>query len=215
MFNPNLKVVGVTNGGGGEASIEKPGESDLNQYRSKRPSEVSGVSTLPSSLPSHNIAQAKDFMRVHPSDDYWSPELCFVNVPTPGARDTKHLIIEDLAVAFLPPGAIERKRLVLAAKPGDQFFLCEVPTRNLDNKYNCDNVAACERARRLWVKVVSLREQGQHGYETKVAQDPDAFPEPRWPQQTLNALISTAFGQRVINTPEHPGLKRLIGAKVS
>src|SRR5262249_3334278 len=88
-------------------------------------------------------------------------------------------------------------------------------TRNLDNAYNRDNVAACERARRLWVKAASLRDQGLDGYEVKLAHDADAFPEPRWPKQTLAELIAATFGQRVINKPDHPGLKRLIRAKMS
>ena len=208
MTKPDLQVVE-------NLSIEKPEAFDLNLYKSKRPSDVSGVTTMQAALSSHGIAQAKDFVRTHPSDDYWSDELCFVNVPTPGSRDTKHLIIEDLAIAYLPSSVIERKRLVLAAKPGDQFFLCEVPTRNLDNAYNRDNVAACERARRRWVKAASLRDQGLDGYEVKLAHDADAFPEPRWPKQTLAELIAATFGQRVINKPDHPGLKRLIGAKMS
>jgi hypothetical protein len=204
---PNLHVV--------EPGIEKPKKFDLSKYESRKPADVSGVTTMQATLPCHSIAQAKDFVRMHPSDDYWSNELCFVNVPTPGMRDTKHLIIEDLAGAHLPAATIERKRLVLAAKPGDVFFLCEVPTRNLDNKYNADNVAACERARRLWVKVASLRDQGLDGYETKLAADPDAFPEPRWPRQTLFELIEATFGPRVIDEPTHPGLLRLIGAKIT
>ena len=36
---------------------------------------------------------------------YWSPELCFVNVPIKGQkRDTLHLIDEDLAMRYLPSG---------------------------------------------------------------------------------------------------------------
>ena len=70
-------------------------------------------------LPHHNIAQAKDFVRLHPNEDtYWSPELCFVNVPIKGQkRDTLHLIDEDLAMRYLPSGRILRFRLVLATKP--------------------------------------------------------------------------------------------------
>src|SRR5262249_36576366 len=145
---------------------------DLNRFRSKRSALLSGVSTLPLQMSVHGIAQAKDFVRLHPSDDYWSGEMCFVNVPTPGARDTKHLIEEDIALAHLPIQRVEYKRLALASKPGDQFFLCEIPVRNLDNAYNRDAVAACERARRLWAMAVSLRDTKQDGgYEVKLAAD--------------------------------------------
>ena len=55
-----------------------------------------------------SIAQAKDFVRLHPDEEnYWSSELCFVNVPIKGQkRDTLHLIDEDLAMQYLPSGKI-------------------------------------------------------------------------------------------------------------
>ena len=63
-------------------------------------------------------------MRLHPDEEnYWSDELCFVNVPIKGQkRDTLHLIDEELAMRYLPSGAISRCRLALAAKPYDVFF---------------------------------------------------------------------------------------------
>jgi hypothetical protein len=55
-------------------------------------------------------------------------------VPIKGAkRDSLHLIDEDLAVLYLPSGKIQQFRLALATKPLDSFFLCRIPTRNLDN----------------------------------------------------------------------------------
>src|SRR6516165_3738327 len=74
-------------------SIPKPSAFDLDKFKSKRDAAVAGVETLLTALPHHNVAQAKDFVRLHPDEDnYWSPELCFVTVPIPGARDQLHLI---------------------------------------------------------------------------------------------------------------------------
>ena len=68
-------------------------------------------------------------MRLHPDEDaYWSPELCFVNVPIKGQkRDTLHLIDEELAHAAissgkhpaLPPGARDQavRRLLPVPRP--------------------------------------------------------------------------------------------------
>src|SRR5215813_2596531 len=50
------------------------------------------------------------------------------------------------------------------------------------------------------------------------AANPDAFPEPQWPtQQSLDELIGVSFsgGDRIIVRPDHPGLLRLIGVKVT
>jgi hypothetical protein len=162
------------------------------------------------------MSQAKDFVRLHPDEDYWSPELCFVTVPIKGATsDSLHLIEVDLAMRFIPSGKIQRFRLALASKPRGVFFLCQIPTRNLDNSWNRDNVAACEQAKTLWTQATSRREEGVDGYLIQRARDPDAFPEPEWPEQSLSDLINRAFAGRTIVSDDHPGLLRLIGAKLS
>jgi hypothetical protein len=173
------------------------------------------VETLQTALPHHNIAQAKDFVRLHPDEDsYWSSELCFVSVPIKGSkRDTLHLIVEDLALRFLPSAKILRFRLALACKPHDVFFFCQVPTQNLDNSYNETNVKACELAKTKWVQATSRREEGVEAYKIGFARDDDTFPEPGWPPQSLSELIDKTLAGRIIDREDHPGLLRLIGAR--
>src|SRR6516225_7418400 len=143
-------------------SIAKPEGFDLDRFKSKRAAAMANVETLPNALPHHSIAQAKDFVRLHPDEiKYWSSELCFVSVPIKGSkRDTLHLIDEELALRFLPPGRVQRFRLVLATKPNDVFFLCHAPTRNQDNSWNGSNLKACEQAKTLWTLVTSRKEEG-------------------------------------------------------
>ena len=198
-------------------SIPKPSIFNLDKFKSKRASTVAGVDTLQAGLPHNKLAQAKDFVRLHPDEDaFWSPELCFVNVPIKGQkRDTLHLIDEELALDFLPSGKMLRFRLALATKPHDVFFLCEVPTRNEDNTWNASNLVACENAKTTWVQATSRKEEGVDGYKIAAARDPNAFPEPKWPVQSLADLIDKAFAGRMIDHEEHPALLRLIGAKQS
>jgi hypothetical protein len=224
-LNPNkepLTSAGSATGDGkgtgsvGVVAVPKPSGFDLNKFKSKRADAIANVDTLQTSLPVSNMSQAKDFVRLHPDEDYWSPELCFVMVPIKGARrDSLHLIEEDLAMRFLPSGKVQRFRLALATKPHDVFFLCKIPTRNLDNSWNRDNVSGCEQAKELWTQATSRGEEGVDGYLLDVARDPDAFPEPKWPEQSLSDLIDRAFAGRMIVSEDHPALLRLIGAKQS
>ena len=110
---------GNGNGSAGAVAIPKPSNFDLNKFKSKRADAIANVDTLQTGLPISNMSQAKDFVRLHPDEEnYWSHELCFVNVPIKGAkRDSLHLIEEDLAMRFLPSGKVQRFRLALAAKP--------------------------------------------------------------------------------------------------
>ena len=143
--NPRLVVA--------EEAVEpiiKPSGFSLDRFKSKRAATVANVGTLQGALPHHPISQAKDFVRLHPDEEnYWSCELCFVNVPIQGVkRDTLHLIDEDIGLAYLGNGKLIRFRLALATKPHDNFFLCHVPSQNLDNSWNTSNLAACEQAKR-------------------------------------------------------------------
>jgi hypothetical protein len=201
----------------GAVAVAKPSGFDLNKFKSKRADAIANVDTLQTGLPISSMSQAKDFVRLHADEEnYWSPELCFCMVPIKGAkRDSLHLIDEDLAMRFLPSGKVLRFRLALATKPHDVFFLCRIPTRNLDNKWNQDNIAGCEQAKTLWTQATSRGEEGVDGYFVQVARDPDAFPQPKWPEQSLNDLLDRAFAGRMIGEEDHPALLRLIGAKQS
>src|SRR5262252_7306930 len=119
-------------------SIEQPPAGGLERFKSKHPPNIAGVETLLRALPHHKIAEAGDFVRLHPNEEtYWSPEYCFANVPIIGQkRDLLHLIDEDVAMRHLSTKKVQRHRLALATKPYDNFFLCHVPSKNMDNPWN-------------------------------------------------------------------------------
>jgi hypothetical protein len=217
MTPPKPTIVSPANTDNTPMSIAKPSKFSLDKFRSKRSPTIAGVETLLTALPVHSIAQAKDWVRLHPDEEnYWSPEFCFVAVPIKGQkRETLHLIDEELAMRHLPSGRIDRFRLALATKPYDIFFLCEVPTQNLDNQWNESNVQACLQAKTFWTQATSRRDEGVDGYDVKSTRDDDPFPEPNWPTQKLEELIVATFTNRMIDREDHPGLLRLIGAKQS
>jgi hypothetical protein len=200
-----------------KVTIAKPKEEDgLARFKSKTAPTIANVGTKVGMLPINSISEAGDFVRVHPDEEnHWSSELCFVRVPTQGARtDVLHLIDEDIAMKYLEAKQVLRFRLALASKPSDKFFLCIVPTTNLENSWNASSLEGIEDAKRLWVKLVSRRPEGVDAYRIQYAKDPDAFSEPKWPAETLSSLILATFKNNLIDNEEHPGLLRLIGAKL-
>jgi hypothetical protein len=199
-------------------SIAKPTSGLLDRYKSDRGKPSGGVETLRVALPHHKLSDARDFVRLHSDEEnWWSDELCFVNVPIKGQkRDLLHMVDRSL----LPPDALPqvlRFRLALASKPYDLFFLCHIPSQNLDNKYNSDNLRACEMAKTRFVKAATDRsETGAEGYVISSCRDADAFPDPKWPSQTLEDLITLTFGpDRTIDREDHPALLRLLGKRQS
>jgi hypothetical protein len=210
---PNGGDASQANGGG--TPITKPQGGGLERFKSKRAGTTANVEVLLPPLPHSNIGQSKDFVRLHPNEpEYWSGELCFVYVPVHGQkRETMHLIDEELAMRYLEASQIKRCRLALATKPHDNFFLCEVPSQNLDNTWNQSAALACEQAKTQWLIAASRKGEGGESYKIKIAGDQDSFPEPKWPTQTLDELILTAFKGRLIDSEDHPGLLRLLGKK--
>jgi hypothetical protein len=202
-----------TNGEG--TPIAKPQGNRLERFKSKRAGTAANVEVLLPPLSNSGIGGVKDFVRLHPNEaEYWSEELCFVSVPVHGQKkDTLHLIDEDLAMRYVETSRIKRCRLALASKPHNNFFLCEVPSQNLDNSWNRSAVDACERAKTHWLIASSRKGEGGEEYLIKNAVDQDSFPPPKWPTKSLYELIETAFKGRMIDTEDHPGLLRLIGAK--
>jgi len=209
---PQLKVV---TDGEVVTPIAKPAAFSADKFKSTATPTMANVETLLTALPHYTISQARDFVRLHPDEKkYWSDELCFVNVRIKGStKDTLHLIVETLAMQYLPSARIQRFRLVLASKPYNVFFLCHVPTRNTDNSWNESNLTACNQARTRWTQATSRREEGVESYKVDSSRDIDAFDEPKWPTQSLHELIEATFAGHMIETPDHPGLLRLIGAK--
>ena len=197
-------------------SISKPDEKfNLGRFKSKRTAKMANVGVLPTQLEFHRIADANDFVRLHPDKGkYWSGELCFVHVPIVGVKkDNIHLIDDDLAAEYLQPRKIIRCRVALATKPYDVFFLAQVPSTNLDNSWNESNLRGCNESTTRWVLLESRKAEGYENYKITYAKNEDAFPLPKWPKQSLEELISIKFTGRIIDNENSPGLLRLIGAK--
>jgi hypothetical protein len=193
--------------------IAKP--SSLERFKSKRAPSIAGVETLLTALPILRIAEARDFVRIHPSEEeFWSPELCFVSVPIRGdKKDQLHLIDEDLAMTHLSSDRIKRFRLALATKPYDVIFLCIVPSQNTDNTWNATSLQAIEKAKTQWLQVSSRKAEGVEGYKTDLARDADAFPPPKWPAHPLEELIKVTLTGAMIDSDDNPALCRLIGLR--
>jgi hypothetical protein len=195
------------------AKPDKPGF--LSRFKSRRPPTISGVASPLNPLKVMKIADALDFVRLHPDEEFgWTEELCFVQVPIKGEKQPKlHLIDEDLAMSRLPSKQIIRHRLALAAMPHDTLFFCIVPSQNLENSFNKSACKYCGEAKTRWVKVTSRKAEGYDDYKSEYAEDPEAFPETNWGTHSAEEWCEITFRDVSIFEPNHPGWLRLIGAK--
>ena len=68
-------------------------------------------------------------------------------------------------------------------------------------------------AKAQWAQATSRKAEGAEGYKVDFAQDQDAFPAPKWPNNSLGELLGRTFAGRTVEHERDPALLRLIGAK--
>jgi hypothetical protein len=196
--------------------VEKPKASaSMERYKSKR-APSAAVETATAVMKIMKISDAKDFVWVHPDEDnYWTCELCFVDVPIQGLekRTVLHMIDEEIAMEHLEEAEIKRQRLALAAKPNGELFLCIVPSQNLDNSFNKSALEIIDKARSGWWRAISRKKEGHDDYIGKPARHNDFKPPPKWPTQDVWELLDITLAGLKIDTNDNPGLLRLIGAR--
>ena len=61
---------------------------------------------------------------------------------------------------------------------------------------------------RNWIRMKS--NMSLRAYE--IFQAENSIPDPTWPEQSFGELLRIAFRDRLINTIDHPAVKRLRGA---
>src|SRR5260370_2281712 len=67
--------------------IAKPPAYDMKRFLSKTPDTIAKVGVIPAILPQYRIADANDFVRLHPDrENSRSEQLCFLELPTPVMR---------------------------------------------------------------------------------------------------------------------------------
>ena len=191
---------------GGASPIQKPSAFSLDKFKSKRPTAPTGVSTLLGALPHYPLAEAKDFVRLHPDETYWSAELCFVDCANHRGRRkgiTIHLIVEDLAIKYLPAGKIMRHSLALASKPYDVFFLATHPDHQPRQLLEQIQLGGLQVGEGALGAIDKSEVTGAERYDDHVA-DLDAFPEPKWPRGYTGERSSVRRSVRPRNRAGRP-----------
>jgi hypothetical protein len=73
--------------------------------------------------------------------------------------------------------------------------------------WNLSAHAAAARAQEKWTRIMSNRQAGMYD----VLEASSLSDEPVWPSETIDTLMRVAFQGRIIDTMDHPVLKRLRG----
>lgn len=177
---------------------------DLEKLRlSQNFSEIVGVKRVQLNVPVRK-PKRQEFVRVHPEEDMYI-ETTVLDFDEEGETylidpKLRPVLADDIkAVAIFT--VINRQGVV---------FLWPIPLPDEDGRHNSYHKTALEAAAKAkvgWIKIKAVR--GLKGY---VVEYPTAsIPDPEWPEETFQEILKKAFGDRFIDSLDHPVLRRLRG----
>lgn len=121
-----------------------------------------------------------------------------------------YLVSPDLWTELVAESTFGTRALYGAINRQGVFFVWPVRLPGADGKlddWNRSALEAASMAETRWIRVASNMSLG--AYEVFEAQAD--WPEPEWPEISLGDILRTAFKGRVVETLDHPVLKRLRG----
>jgi hypothetical protein len=181
-----------------------PDPFDLSKLRLPQAfAETAGVKKLLKTVPVHK-PKPQDFVRVHQGVEFRE------NFPVIELKDEReeYVVSSDLVPELV--GEFVSKTLYTAINRQGVVFLLPVRLPDPDGKqmeWHRSLREAAELAMTQWVRVKANRNLG--AYEIFVAEG--AMSEPAWPETTYQDLIRLAFRDRLIDSLDHPVIKRLRG----
>ncbi len=162
---------------------------------------LSGMSEVLTHIPVRK-PNRHEFVRTHPDPDMWF---------NTGVFEDK----EEREVFFVTPamrGALvgEIKPVILAVTNNRQSVLSlwplKLPTEEM--RYNAWSETAREAAELAKTHWVSMRaDMSLGGYRIYTAEG--QLSEPAWPKKTLNEMLEIAFRDHIVDSENHPVIRRL------
>ena len=187
-----------------DGELQNPNPFDPKKLRiGQRFGEGRDVQRLLVSLPVRK-PNRQEFFRTHP-DPAMSIEAAVLEFK----QDRQSFIVTPELAPSLPGEAVAKLLIPAFTNHGTLFLW---PIRLPDeqgrlDEWNSVALEVSERAKTEWVRLMA--NMGAGTYDVLVAKAP--FPEPNWPDHTLQQLLEIAFRGRIIDSMDHPVLRRLRG----
>jgi hypothetical protein len=146
------------------------------------------------------------FVRVHPDEAY---RLQTPVIELKEERET-YLVAPTLWAELAGEATFSPRVIYTAVNRQGVVFLWPVRLPGPDGKiddWNRSALEAAKRAEKNWVRITANMSLGAYDVFEATAN----LPEPQWPQQTLQELLKVGFKGRLIDSTEHPVLRKLRG----
>jgi hypothetical protein len=165
--------------------------------------ETAGATKVLATVPVRRPLK-QDWVRVHPAEEYRMP-FAFIELKDERER---YLVMPSIAAAV--PTEIVTEMLYTTINRQRVVSLWPVPLPASDgrvNEWHRSAQEAAELAMHRWVRLVSNMSLGAY----EIFEAPGQIPDPEWPESTFQELLRIGFRDRIIESFDHPVLKRLRG----
>jgi hypothetical protein len=146
------------------------------------------------------------FVRVHPDESY---RLQTAVVELKEDRET-YLVASGLWPSLAAEATFSARALFTTVNRQGVVFLWPVRLPGPDGRideWSRTALAAADMATKAWVRVTANLSLGAY----EVFHATGQLPEPVWPDKTLRELLAMAFRDKLIDSLDHPVLRRLRG----
>ncbi len=164
-----------------------------------------GVKKLLTTVPVRGPGK-RDFVRVHPDPSYRLTPAAIIEM-----KDDREVYLVTPVMAAELPGEFATATLYTTINRQGVLSLWPVKLPGPDGKQNewhRTAAVAAELAMRSWLRVAANMPLG--AYEVLVATGD--LPEPTWPELPFEEILKIAFRDHIVDSPDHPLVKRLRGA---
>jgi hypothetical protein len=146
----------------------------------------------------------QEFIRTHPESEMWM-EAAILEFK----QDRQSFIVSPALAPYLPGEAVAKLLIPTITNHGALFLWpIKLPDEQgrLD-EWNSVAQEAAQRAQAKWIRLMANMGAGTYD----VLEAAGNFPDPVWPQKSLQELLEIAFKGRIIDSMDHPVLRRLRG----
>jgi hypothetical protein len=183
--------------------ITPPAEANLDLDRIRLPQLFTGQVLVRKLITTISIQKPKrnDYIQVHPTIEPM-PVWTLVD------EQETFVVTGEIAVNF--PHDVIAKELVLTITRLGNIFLWPLRIPEEDGRINNWHASAREarsRAKNAWVRVVSNMALGAY----EVYEAAGVIPDPVWPTLSMDEIVRIAVKGRVIDSLDHPVLRKLRG----
>jgi hypothetical protein len=163
-----------------------------------------GVKKLLTTVPVRK-PNRQDFVRVHPDPAFRLTPAAIIEL-----KDDREVYLVTPDIAEEIPGEFKVVTLFTTINRQRVLHLWPVYLPSADGRHNewhRSAAEAAERAQERWIKLVANQPLG--AYEITEALSTLAPPE--WPPVSFEEILRVAFRDRIVDSPDHPLIRRLRG----